>query len=76
MVTPARLWRPLRLLLVTETFPPEVNGVARTLHRWAEAFRSRGHHVQIIRPRQPPEGRAPERVLGLPRELWVEAHRR
>ena len=26
----ARPWRPLRLLLVTETFPPEVNGVART----------------------------------------------
>ena len=30
---------PLRLALVTETFPPEVNGVARTLGRWVEAFR-------------------------------------
>ena len=54
--------RSLRLTLVTETFAPEVNGVARTLHRWVEAFRSRGHHVQIIRPRQPPEGRAPPRA--------------
>ena len=31
--------RPLRLTLVTETFPPEVNGVARTLSRWVDAFR-------------------------------------
>ena len=64
LIAPPR--RSLRLTLVTETFPPEVNGVARTLHRWVEAFRARGHHVQVIRPRQPPEGRSAERVLGLP----------
>ena len=58
--------RSLRLTLVTETFPPEVNGVARTLHRWVETFRRRGHHVQVIRPRQAAEGPLPERVLGLP----------
>ncbi len=37
LIAPSR--RSLRLTLVTETFPPEVNGVARTLHRWVEAFR-------------------------------------
>jgi glycosyltransferase involved in cell wall biosynthesis len=55
----------MRLVLVTETFPPEVNGVARTLGRWLEAFRRRGHSVQVIRPRQLPERGTPNRVLGL-----------
>src|SRR5258707_10038766 len=52
MSPPARPRRPLRLTLVTETFPPEVNGVARTLGRWVDAFRSRGHSVRIIHPRR------------------------
>lgn len=56
----------LRLTLVTETFPPEVNGVARTLGRWAEAFRARGHSVRIVRPRQAGEPRRPGLVRGLP----------
>src|SRR5262245_59732450 len=56
----------LRLTLVTETFPPEVNGVARTLGRWVETFRSRGHAVRVIRPRQTAEGPSPGRVHGLP----------
>jgi glycosyltransferase involved in cell wall biosynthesis len=57
---------PLRLTLVTETFPPEVNGVARTLGRWVETFRARGHAVQVVRPRQPAEGPSPGCVYGLP----------
>ncbi len=65
MIARAQLWRPLRLLLVTETFPPEVNGVARTLGRWVEAFRSRGHTVQLLRPRQPSEPPLPEHVHGV-----------
>ncbi|MDP2810370.1 MAG: glycosyltransferase family 1 protein [Rhodocyclaceae bacterium] len=44
----------LRVALVTETFPPEVNGVAMTLGRMADGLRRRGHCVQIIRPRQHP----------------------
>ena len=64
--------RSLRLTLVTETFAPEVNGVARTLHRWVEAFRARGHHVQVLRPRQPPEARSAERVLGLPLPFYPQ----
>src|SRR5262249_39724050 len=53
-----------RLVLVTETFPPEVNGVARTLGRWVEAFRGRGHDVRVIRPRQPGESARIDRVHG------------
>lgn len=60
------LERRLRLTLVTETFPPEVNGVARTLGMWDKTFRSRGHEVQIIRPRQKGEKRNADRVLGFP----------
>lgn len=42
----------LRIALVTETFPPEINGVAMTLGRLAAALRKRGHAVDVIRPRQ------------------------
>src|SRR5262245_10781127 len=65
MIARAEAGRPLRLLLVTETFPPEVNGVARTLGRWVETFRDRGHTVRLIRPRQPSEPPLPEHVHGI-----------
>ncbi|WP_019584139.1 glycosyltransferase family 1 protein [Thioalkalivibrio sp. ALE16] len=45
----------LHLALVTETWPPEVNGVAHTLARLVEGMRERGHRVQVARPRQPGE---------------------
>ena len=57
---------PMRLVLVTETFPPEINGVARTLGRWADTFRARGHEVHVIRPRQPGEHRGFGLVYGRP----------
>ena len=41
----------LRLTLVTETYPPEVNGVARTLGRWMESFtQPGGMKYTIFRP--------------------------
>ncbi len=43
---------PLHIALVTETFPPEVNGVAMTLGRLVEGTARRGHRVDVIRPRQ------------------------
>ncbi|MRR50562.1 MAG: glycosyltransferase family 1 protein [Rhodocyclaceae bacterium] len=43
---------PLTVALVTETYPPEVNGVAMTLGRLASGLRQRGHRVQVVRPRQ------------------------
>ena len=42
----------MHITIVTETFPPEVNGVAMTLGRIVEGLLQRGHNVQIIRPRQ------------------------
>lgn len=42
----------LRVALVTETFAPEINGVAMTLGRMVEGLRQRGHTVQLVRPRQ------------------------
>lgn len=42
----------LRIALVTETWAPEVNGVAMTLRRMVDGLIRRGHRVQLIRPRQ------------------------
>jgi glycosyltransferase involved in cell wall biosynthesis len=42
----------LRVAVVTETYPPEINGVARTVGLMVEALRERGHEVQLVRPRQ------------------------
>jgi glycosyltransferase involved in cell wall biosynthesis len=46
--------RSLRIAIVTETYPPEVNGVAITLSRVVAGLRARQHDVQLIRPRQSP----------------------
>ena len=46
------LQRPLRIACVTETYPPEVNGVAMTIARLVQSLRSRHHAVQVVRPRQ------------------------
>lgn len=42
----------LRVALVTETYPPEVNGVALTLARLVGGLREQGHLVRLVRPRQ------------------------
>ncbi|HBZ93226.1 MAG TPA: glycoside hydrolase [Pseudomonas sp.] len=42
----------LHVALISETFPPEINGVANTLGRLVDGLRNRGHRVQLIRPRQ------------------------
>lgn len=44
--------RRLRVSVVTETYPPEVNGVAMTIGRLVEGLLAREHTVQVIRPRQ------------------------
>jgi glycosyltransferase involved in cell wall biosynthesis len=62
----------MHLTLLTETFPPEVNGVAQTLGRWADAFRRRGHALQVVRPRQPDERGSQERVFALPLPFYRE----
>jgi glycosyltransferase involved in cell wall biosynthesis len=42
----------MHIAMVTETFPPEVNGVARTVALMAEGLRALGHSIQLVRPRQ------------------------
>jgi glycosyltransferase involved in cell wall biosynthesis len=43
---------PLRIAVVTETWPPEVNGVALTLSKLIVQLSQRQHAIQLIRPRQ------------------------
>ena len=42
----------MRFAIVTETYPPEVNGVALTVHGLETGLRQRGHAVSLVRPRQ------------------------
>ena len=42
----------MRIAVVTETWPPEVNGVAVTLAKLVQSLSQRNHDVQLIRPRQ------------------------
>ena len=57
--------RSLRIAVVTETYPPEVNGVAGTAARFVEGLRAAGHQIQLVRPRQKEElsEKNPDEVL-------------
>ena len=46
----------MRYAIVTETYPPDVNGVALTVHGLERGLRARGHQVQVVRPRHPADG--------------------
>lgn len=50
--------RSLRISTVTETWPPEVNGVAKSAARFVEGLRSLGHDIQLVRLRQTEAERA------------------
>ncbi len=50
---------PLSICLVTETFPPEINGVAMTLGRLVSSL-ARRHRVCVVRPAQPADAHAPQ----------------
>ena len=55
----------MRIALVTETFPPEINGVAMTLETLVAGVVGRGHEVEIVRPFQPAADRdKPESLNG------------
>jgi glycosyltransferase involved in cell wall biosynthesis len=63
----------LKIVLVTETYPPEIGGAAMCIRRFEEELLSRGHEVQVVRPRQqkklpgePPPGRSEIFVRGIP----------
>jgi len=62
----------MRYAIVTETWPPEVNGVALTVQGMEQGLRSRGHEVSVIRPRQDSDHKSDAdtvlvRSAGLPR---------
>jgi glycosyltransferase involved in cell wall biosynthesis len=42
----------MRYAIVSETYPPEVNGVALTVQGLEQGLRERGHEVSLLRPRQ------------------------
>jgi len=48
---PAR--RTLRVAVVAESYPPDTGEVAAATHRLVEGLRSRGHEIQLLRPRRP-----------------------
>lgn len=62
----------MRYAIVTETYPPEINGVALTVQGLEQGLRARGHQVGLVRPRQAHEGTGAQhellvRSLPLPR---------
>lgn len=56
----------LHIEFVTETFPPEVNGVAMTVGRLVNGMRERGHRVSVLRPRQGKTDAGSEHEVALP----------
>jgi glycosyltransferase involved in cell wall biosynthesis len=49
--------RSLAIALVSETFPPDINGVAMTLGRLTDGLLARGHTLEVVRPHR--KNRAP-----------------
>jgi glycosyltransferase involved in cell wall biosynthesis len=52
---------PLHIEVVTDTYPPNVNGVAMSLGRFSDGLRKAGHRVDVIRPGSSRKGH-----IGLP----------
>jgi glycosyltransferase involved in cell wall biosynthesis len=45
----------MRVAIVTETWPPEINGVALTVQSLAQGLAALGHSIEVVRPRQDDE---------------------
>lgn len=46
---------PCRFELITETYPPEINGVALTVQSLHDGLKALGHDVGLVRPARPEE---------------------
>jgi glycosyltransferase involved in cell wall biosynthesis len=44
--------QPLKIAVVTETYPPDINGVAHTLSKIVQGLQGLGHDLWLIRPKQ------------------------
>ena len=42
----------MKILIVTDAYYPQVNGVVRTLHETGEILKSQGHQTEYIPPQQ------------------------
>lgn len=61
-----------KLAIVTDTFPPEINGVANTLRYLCEGLARQGCQVQVIRPLQQDENYlSPRQSTGAQSQLIV-----
>src|SRR5688572_10145754 len=58
----------MRIAVVTETYPPEINGVALTVRHFVEGLAALGHEIMLTRPRQPA---APVEAAGRATETFV-----
>ncbi|MGJ7456852.1 glycosyltransferase family 4 protein [Halomonas sp. MA07-2] len=59
----------MRICLVSETWAPEINGVAHTLGHLSREAAARGHRLQLVRPK--PVIPAPPRSDGMEAEMRV-----
>jgi phosphatidylinositol alpha 1,6-mannosyltransferase len=50
----------MRVAIITESFPPDVNGVAHCVVRVAELLAARGHQPLVIAPKPPRTKRSPD----------------
>jgi glycosyltransferase involved in cell wall biosynthesis len=69
----------MRIAYVTETWPPELNGVSLTAARTVAFLHARGHDVRVVRPRQraidagkPALSEDALRVAGVPIPLYPD----
>jgi glycosyltransferase involved in cell wall biosynthesis len=58
----------MRLLVITDTYPPDINGVSRTLFTLANGLAARGHEVEIVTTQKAAEPETQKRhvVLACP----------
>ncbi|MDZ4811709.1 MAG: glycosyltransferase family 1 protein [Pseudomonadota bacterium] len=49
----------MRIAVVTETWPPEVNGVALTVQQFVQQLQALGHQIELTRPMQTADPVAP-----------------